>query len=250
MLRALLLASALLPAFTPAATAQVNIWRLNPVNVNLQDRPGDTNFLVCPPGEPPSRLLSMDGTGTYGSASAISYAAVHDGLITYNQGGRVEYEILYGDDPIPGSTQNGLTTNDLTWEGFRYTFIGVTPYIPPTETELAAQAAAVQGDWTVPMDGLNVDVTPGTELSVYCPPNIGFPDRGAAGTDLYSGESNVCAAAIHRGLFRIFEGGLVSLIALGPQPQFFASHRNRQHSFNGGPYPSSFVFILPDEESP
>jgi LCCL domain len=73
----------------------------------------------------PSGLTSdvVWGTNIYTHDSAICTAAVHAGLITFEQGGNIVAEFRAGLDNYVGTTSNGITTYDYgTWPG-SYVFI-------------------------------------------------------------------------------------------------------------------------------
>ncbi len=60
---------------------------------------------VCPRG---GRAERVTGTDTYGETSSICTAAVHAGLITLADGGRVTAEVRPGRDSFSGSRRNGI----------------------------------------------------------------------------------------------------------------------------------------------
>ncbi len=61
----------------------------------------------CPRG---GRAERITGTDTYGETSSVCTAAVHAGLITLANGGRVTAEVRAGRDTFSGSTRNGITS--------------------------------------------------------------------------------------------------------------------------------------------
>ena len=61
---------------------------------------------------------SVWGTGTYTDDSSVCTAAVHAGLISIDDGGRVVIEIAPGEDSYEGSEANGVTSLDYdSWPG-------------------------------------------------------------------------------------------------------------------------------------
>ena len=60
----------------------------------------------------------MWGTDTYTDDSSVCIAAVHAGLITEDEGGRVVIEIAPGEESYTGSEANGITSTDYgSWSG-------------------------------------------------------------------------------------------------------------------------------------
>lgn len=71
----------------------------------------------CPPNTEGS-AYTVWGTGTYTDDTSVCTAAVHAGLITPEEGGRVVIEIAPGQDSYTGSEANGITSLDYpTWDG-------------------------------------------------------------------------------------------------------------------------------------
>ncbi len=61
----------------------------------------------CPRGGSAGRVT---GTDSYGETSSVCTAAVHAGLITLADGGRVTAEVRPGQDTFSGSRRNGITS--------------------------------------------------------------------------------------------------------------------------------------------
>ena len=68
--------------------------------------------------------------------------------------------------------------------------------------------------------------------------------RHSYGTDIYTDNSSVCAAAVHAGLITFNRGGTIE-IRLG-QNSYQGSHRNRANSVFGGSCPSSLPLCTDD----
>ncbi|MEO1394966.1 MAG: LCCL domain-containing protein [Cyanobacteria bacterium J06634_5] len=64
------------------------------------------------------------------------------------------------------------------------------------------------------------------------------------GTEMYTGSSSICEAAVHTGVFAREQGGNVSIEVKGKQQSFKGSQRNGVLSRGYGSYSSSFI-ILP-----
>jgi LCCL domain-containing protein len=71
--------------------------------------------VTCPPN---GAVDTVWGTDVYTDDSSICTAAVHAGLITFERGGPVVFEIVDGRQAYPGSERNGVTTSDYgPWSG-------------------------------------------------------------------------------------------------------------------------------------
>ena len=76
----------------------------------------------CPPGGTPAQVW---GTRIYTDDSSVCTAAVHAGLITFEQGGSVTIEIRAGRREYPGSVQNHVVSADWgRWDG-SYVFVAI-----------------------------------------------------------------------------------------------------------------------------
>jgi hypothetical protein len=60
------------------------------------------------------------------------------------------------------------------------------------------------------------------------------------GSDVYTSDSSICAAAAHAGVIDASAGGRVSVAAAGEQPSFVAATRNGVSSSAFGAWPNSF----------
>ena len=94
-----------------------------------------------PPGGQP---YSVWGTGTYTDDSSILSAAVHAGVASFAQGGRVVIEITAGQDRFSGTTANGVTTLDYgSWPSGFTVLQGPLSSTAPSDTPMS---------WTLPSD--------------------------------------------------------------------------------------------------
>lgn len=63
------------------------------------------------------------------------------------------------------------------------------------------------------------------------------------GSDIYTDDSNLAAAAVHAGVLDVGETGIVSVEILGPQETFAASQRNGVSSGSYGKWEGSYAFV-------
>ena len=96
-------------------------WETSAVEIGISD--GSSAELRCPAGGTRSPIW---GTDTYTDGSSICTAAVHAGLITFEEGGLVSIEMLPGQRSYPGTGRNGVYSSTLEtsepWRG-SFTFV-------------------------------------------------------------------------------------------------------------------------------
>jgi hypothetical protein len=89
--------------------------------VDLSGRIGQRFTFYFAPGGKPSGTVW--GTGIYTDDSPIAKAALHAGLISPENGGRVTIEIRAGQSAYRGSTNNGISTSNWGGWGGSYVFV-------------------------------------------------------------------------------------------------------------------------------
>jgi hypothetical protein len=214
---ALLLLIVVFPGSLAAQHSVVADWRTNVMFARGQN--GREITFVCPPGEP----ASIYGSDVYTDDSSVCTAAVHAGVIDL-RGGAITVTIQPGRRKYEGSTRNDVESSG--WDTHEGSF---------TVSKVTARG---QVDWTTTAKGLAG--SPIQELTVTCPPG-GSPES-IWGTDIYSDDSSICAAAVHAGVITLAKGGPVTLRAGRAQRSLAASKRNGVESGEYGAYESTFVF--------
>ena len=89
----------------PAAEAVALTWTSRIIQFSREA--GRQFVFDCPRG---GRAERVTGTDIYGETSSVCTAAVHAGIITLADGGRVTAEIRPGRDTFSGSPRNGITS--------------------------------------------------------------------------------------------------------------------------------------------
>lgn len=165
------------------------------------------------------------GTGIYTDDSSIGTAAVHMGLITLVDGGRVTIEIREGQQSYEGSTRNGITTTSYGVWDRSYVFIDKDGYAMTSDTV----GPSVQA--TLPTTTQKTEPTPppaeiaeaidwGTTAITWSGQigkdiTITLPKGGTAnqvwGTGIYTDDSSIGTAAVHMGLISFADGGTVTI---------------------------------------
>jgi hypothetical protein len=219
-----------LPA-PPSPPASVNgtptPWEAKASSLNGSE--GKTFTLACSPG---GTEHSVWGSDIYTADSSICTAAVHSGLITYQQGGAVTIEVRPG-RPIYGcSERNGVTTS--AYGTYQQSFVFKTP-----NTEAAVRAAEEQTPVLWNTSAAMVSFTAGKTVKFKCPPG----GKGASvwGTDIYTIDSSICNAAVHAGKLTTESGGLVTIELRPGEASYKGTTRNGIKTNDYGKYEQSFV---------
>ncbi|MFP2908221.1 M57 family metalloprotease [Pyxidicoccus sp. 3LFB2] len=159
------------------------------------------------------------GTDVYTDDSNACAAAVHAGAIPAT-GGTVIVTIQPGQSSYTGTTRNGITTYSYgAWAG-SFSVSGTTP--PPSSCSSYN---------FISYRGQN-----GTQIRCSCPAG----STGTVwGTDLYTDDSSVCAAAVHAGVITA-TGGNVRVTIQPGQSSYTGTTRNGITTYSYGAWAGSF----------
>jgi hypothetical protein len=182
---------------------------------------GSSFDFIC---QPDGSFFGLWGTSVYTDDSSICTAAAHAGLITPSNGGLVTLTILPGLDSYEGTQNNGVSSN--SYGAWRASFSYGDGFVPVTP-QLDWNATAVQ------YRGEN-----GRQYTFECVARNGT--RPVWGTDVYTDDSSICAAAVHAGA--IGEAGGTVTIEIAPgQDKYKGSERNGIASRDWGSWTGSFI---------
>lgn len=220
--------------------------------------PGARVTVECPPAGP---AVPIWGTDLYTDDSSICAAAIHAGVISATTGGPVTFTVAPGQPSYLGSTRNGITS--LSWQQYQGSFCfgacrpGGTQ--PPDAGQLVdAGAPVVDAGAPIGLDAgapslfdagviswndttMSWPIGPGSTAEGQCPP--GLPLNSVWGTGVYTGDSSVCAAAVHDGRIMPLAGGPVR-VAIRPGISLYqGSTQNGVSSSPWGAYSRSFSFL-------
>lgn len=173
------------------------------------------------------------GTGNYTSDSSICTAAVHYGWLNASEGGQITVRQVQGLETYPGTAQNGVTSLDYGSWGASFQITAMTP--------LAGGSGATVINWSQNPDTLGVGGSAGQTLTYRCPSDT---SSGGTiwGTDVYTSDSSICIAALHRGHVTQQNGGTVTILILGSQPAFNGTSRNGVGSSDYPEWGRSYTF--------
>ncbi len=115
--------------------------------------------------------------------------------------------------------------------------------IPNTEIKESTTAAATIATEVIEAGcsflANQIEGDPGSTNIVACP--AGCDEESVIyGTDVYTGHSYICVAAIHAGLINSQQGGSVGVIIEKGHPAYRGSTRHKVHSYDYGKYGVSF----------
>ncbi|MGZ5483462.1 MAG: LCCL domain-containing protein [Pyrinomonadaceae bacterium] len=211
------------------AAATPTTWKANATSLNGKE--GETMTLACPPGGEPH---SVWGSDIYTSDSSICTAAVHSGLITFQQGGAVTFEVRPGRSIYGASERNGVTSS--AYGRWHQSFVFKTPN---TEALVRAADEATPVLWNTSPGMVSFEV--GKTVNFSCP--AGGAGKGGTvwGTDTYTLDSSICTAAVHVGKIQSDNGGPVTIEMRPGEPSYKGSVRNGIKTNDYGQYGRSFV---------
>ncbi|MCP3139410.1 hypothetical protein LXT23_19010 [Pyxidicoccus sp. QH1ED-7-1] len=162
---------------------------------------------------------SVWGTDFYTDDSTVCAAAVHAGVIPAT-GGTVTLFIQPGQSSYSGTTRNGFTTSSYGAWGGSFSFSGQAQPAPICST----------------INFMSYRGQSGKQTRCNCPAGFG----GAVwGTDLYTDDSDVCAAAQHAGVIPA-TGGQVVVTTQPAQGSYTGSTRNGISTYSYGYWGGSF----------
>lgn len=188
---------------------------------------------------------SVWGTDVYTDDSALGAAAVHAGLVKPGETADVVVWIGGPRDAFEGSERHGVTSSGYgPWGGsFRLAPLAELPdaphfvSVPPTlysgddpATVGVRLSDLADSQLLEPGIGLVTVLTGHTLGSVW-------------GTDVYTSDSSLPAAAVHAGVLQAGERGVVRIQIEPGQESYTASTRNGVETSSWGSYSSSFRFV-------
>ncbi len=173
---------------------------------------------------------SIYGSDIYTDDSDLSTAAVHAGLLKVGEKGVVKVTILQGQESHASSTRHGITSS--AWSNYPGSY-KVEPI--PGGSRAVATASTARSD-------------PGSLWSYekYVGQSFEFQVTGSTsggtiwGTGVYTGDSRLSVAAVHAGVLRDGESGVVKVTILAGDSRYLGSSRNGVSSYDYGPYPFGY----------
>lgn len=216
------------PSAPPSAAVEgkPTTWEASATSLNGKD--GETLTLAC---APKGTAHSVWGSDIYTSDSSICTAAVHSGLISFQQGGTVTVELRPGRSIYGASERNGVTTSD--YGPYQHSFVFKTPNTEALVREADEQTPVM---WNTSPSIVTFEV--GKTYKFKCP--AGRKESSVWGTDVYTLDSSLCNAAVHAG--KLTESGGSVTVELRPgEDSYKGTTRNGVTTNDYGKYGQSFV---------
>jgi len=177
------------------------------------------------------------GTAVYTDDSAVCPALVHAGVLP-ESGGVASITFMRGLRAYVGSESHGVKSS--SYGKWARSFYGQA---------LGPEGKAVTAAPQLPLDAVSVDCShagrvAGTErgesLTILCPPGCAGQYHALWGSNPYTSDSRVCAAAIHAGVIPP-EGGRVVVTLSDGQATYVGSTKNGIESHKYGQFGLSFT---------
>ena len=177
-------------------------------------------------------FVTVYGTDVYTADSSVCTAAWHSSLITI-AGGPVTIEVIAGRAQYLGSTRNGVTTSNWGAYATSFQFMGAVHH---TDAGVDDAGRGLPIPWNASANHL----LPGQQITYRCVAG----DPGVIyGTDIYTGDSSICTAAVHAGKTTTAGGTDFIIEQVAGQASYTASTRNGVTSRMWATYPRSFRFV-------
>jgi hypothetical protein len=157
------------------------------------------------------------GTGVYTDDSVLATAAVHSGHLKPGQKGVIRVTILKGETSYAASTRHGVTT--LSY--------GEWPGAYRIEPEPKPDPGTLDGYRDKAGQAFLFHVTGKTDGVIY-------------GTGIYTDDSNLATAAVHAGILKDGQKGLVRVTILKGEKSYAASTSNGITSTAYGEWPGAY----------
>jgi hypothetical protein len=175
---------------------------------------------------------SVYGDGTYTDDSKLSTAAVHAGLLAPEQEGVVAVTIMPGQSHYVAARRHNIDSRDFgAWQG-SFSFAG------------AQQTPADNGpgDQILPDPGTMTDYR-GDNGQVFKFRVIGNANGSVFGDGVYTDDTRIATAAVHAGVLRDGQEGVVAVEVLPGQDSYRAATRNGVTSADYGAWAGSYEFV-------
>jgi beta-lactamase regulating signal transducer with metallopeptidase domain len=184
------------------------------------------------------------GTDIYTDDSDPNAAAVHAGLLKPGEEGIAAIRLLPGIERYDGTTRNGVQSNDFGHFRGSYRFEGVQPVAKPDASEMSVR---LNVPFVLFLDGIGGDAA-SSELiqmrnQIGATIDLTVTGSNSApiwGDGIYTDDSAVAVAAVHAGLLKVGEIGVVRATIMPPQDRYPGTTRNGVQSQSFGRFEGSY----------
>jgi beta-lactamase regulating signal transducer with metallopeptidase domain len=184
------------------------------------------------------------GTDIYTDDSDPNVAIVHDGILKPGEEGIAAIRLLPGIERYDGTTRNGVRSNDFGHFGGSYRFEGIQPVAKPDPSEMAGQFRVA---FAIFPDGFGGDSASSELIKMrnQIGATVDLTVTGSTsapiwGDGIYTDDSAVAVAAVHAGLLKVGEIGVVRATIMPPQNRYEGTTRNGIQSQPFGRFEGSY----------
>jgi hypothetical protein len=194
---------------------------------NFSMHQGSTLIVICYCA-PNTFAGGVWGTGVYTHDSSLCGAARHAGAVGAS-GGMIQVKGAPGRNAYQGTASNGVTSSNYGAFAWSFLFPGV---VPATSGVTSSQAEPCPGNMT--------DLR-GTSTARTCQCAPGSMSGRVWGTNIYTDDSAICAAALHAGVVGL-AGGTVTAVASPSRASYQGTTRNGVTTLSYGEWHGSYYF--------
>jgi hypothetical protein len=180
------------------------------------------------------------GTGIYTDDSLLATACVHAGVLRNGQTGVVKVTMLPGQNAYQGSAQNGVQSQPYQQWTASYRIEPVDPRL------LKVREQPVQGK-VLPDPG-TLSNYQGKVGQSFLFEVTGTTNGAVWGSGIYTDDSTLAAAAVHAGILRNGQKGVVKVTMLAGQAAYQGSVQNGVTSANWNNWNSSYRIEAPPKK--
>jgi hypothetical protein len=160
------------------------------------------------------------GSDSYTDDSAIATAAVHAGILKDGEKGAVKVTVLGGEQAYTGTTRNGVTTNNYgPWQG--------SYKLEKGKRARKVGGLGIGGGGGVAMaDPGTVQTLRGQNGKTFLFEVTGNANGSVWGDGIYTDDSSLATAAVHAGVLKNGEKGIIKVTILPGEATYTPSMRN------------------------
>jgi len=162
------------------------------------------------------------GSDVYSDRSSICTAAVHAGLITFENGGAIAIRRLAGQSAYASTTQNEVTTAAQGAAAGSFTFINLRDTVAIALDTPEGRLPVYPITWEITAQDRRQQID--QPVAYYCP--AGGELHPVWGSGFYAVDSSICSAAVHGGAIAPNQGGTVVVTLRPGQSAYSGSSQN------------------------
>lgn len=175
------------------------------------------------------------GTDIYTADSHIPAAAVHAGVLRPGETRVVRIQFLAGQNRYLGSVRNGVRSSDWAAYPLSFQFLPLEANLPPQRPVTAKGNRLIVLGEVFRLNDFPLPVGASCVMRV-----TGATDGRVWGSGVYTSDSDVPTAAVHAGLLRPGEVGLIQMVIEAGQPRYRGSVQNGVNSLDYGSWNLSY----------